>query len=59
MSGYWEPVETQWQAEHLEALQPLLSLVAEAHELVAYIATHSEVIETPQSEKLMVERLWC
>ena len=51
MGGYWEPVATQWQAKHLEALG-LSSPLSEAHELVAYIPTHSEVIKTELSENL-------
>ena len=57
MSRYWEPIEAQWQHRQLVHLQALLSLVTEAHHLVASIATHPELVNAEPSKQVTVERV--
>lgn len=57
MSNYWEVIERQWQSVHGELLQPLLSLAAESHEIVAEVATNSTLSDLPPSPQLFAERL--
>lgn len=56
MTNYWHPVEAQWRQQYHAALEPLLTLTADTHELFADVAKHRAVTDAPPSEQKTVER---
>ena len=57
MDNYWHPVEAQWRQKYRPALEPLLTLTAQTHELFADVATHRVVTDASPSEQKTVERV--
>lgn len=57
MTNYWLPIEREWQSAHVDSLRPVLSVVAEAHDLVALVATHPDLVNAALLPVVFVERL--
>jgi len=55
--NYWEPVEAQWKQNHDTALERLLSLTADTHQLFADVATAEAITHAPPSNQNTVERV--
>jgi hypothetical protein len=57
LTNYWEPVEAQWRQNHGPALQRLLILTADTHQLFADVATAEAITHAPPSDQNTVERV--
>lgn len=57
MTNYWQPVEAQWRENHRPALERLLLLTANTHQLFADIATAGAITHAPPSDQNTVERV--
>jgi hypothetical protein len=57
LTNYWNPVEAQWRQKHHPALERLLSLTADTHQLFGHVATAEAITHAPPSDQNTVERV--
>src|ERR1041384_1860124 len=53
----WTRWEQEWYAESSEVLENYISLAAEVHDFVEYIATHDHIVTAKPTETRSLERL--